>query len=85
MYAEKTLSLRDKDNKKLGDYLRTIVEVTCINHIKMNHIRNDQMTIINIIQKKISNWFGHVVRKDNANDINYSLLNDFNNRKSSKR
>ena len=73
-----------KEEEKLSVFenecLRTIVEVSHMNHIRMDDTKSDigrQYKITDIIKKKRLKWFDDVVHIDNANSVNYSCKNGF--------
>ena len=73
--------LREKDKRKLivfeNNCLRTIAGVALIQRVRLDTIRADldiTDTIIQLIQRKRLNWFGHVLRRDPQKSYVYLLF-----------
>ena len=89
IYAGQTWSLREEDKRKLivfeNNCLRTIAGVALIQRVRLDTIRADldiTDTIIQLIQRKRLNWFGHVLRRDPQKSYVYlSYKSEFQNRR----
>ena len=83
-YASETWALKVEDERRLqvfeNDCLRSIVGKTRVDRCRLTDIRNQlnlKKTIIDVVQRKRLNWYGHVVRRNGDSNVYRAYKEEF--------